>query len=433
MMKALFDRLYQTFFREDIDFHARNFNLLALAGVLVSFCIGTGSLFTDDWKAAAACYFLCAFAVALLIYSSRTEKYKRCYYLTIGVIFLAGFSVIFFLGGGFLSGMPLFFVFAVVFTAFLLEGRELILMSAVELMVYSTDILLAWRFPQWVIWHRNTMEIAMDVLICTILAAVSLGASAHLQVKQYRTQQLKLDEQNAMLAQMNQSKTEFLANASHEMRTPLTVVSVNIQMVMELLKRMDGLSDGQEPVELLADAQEEIMRLARMVDGMLMLNAASGTGEAMEKTRLDLSALLYGVEDVMRLVLDRQGNRLQTEIQKELILFGNMDLLTQVIINLIENADKHTRQDVVRLCAKEDAGEITVTVRDNGSGISPELLPHVFERGVSDGGTGFGLFLSKMAVESHGGTIRIASEPGKGTEVTITLPVYQGQFGGNGK
>jgi signal transduction histidine kinase len=82
-------------------------------------------------------------------------------------------------------------------------------------------------------------------------------------------------------------------------------------------------------------------------------------------------------------------------------------------------------------CAPQsESGKITITVKDNGSGIAPELLPHVFERGVTKGGSGVGLFLCKTVVESHGGIIQIESEEGAGTAVTFTLPVYQGQYGG---
>ena len=73
-----------------------------------------------------------------------------------------------------------------------------------------------------------------------------------------------------------------------------------------------------------------------------------------------------------------------------------------------------------------------VTVKDTGDGISAELLPRVFERGVSAGGTGFGLYLCKTVVESHGGRIWIESEPGSGTTVSLALPTYEGQYGGEG-
>jgi signal transduction histidine kinase len=73
-----------------------------------------------------------------------------------------------------------------------------------------------------------------------------------------------------------------------------------------------------------------------------------------------------------------------------------------------------------------DDGYLKITVTDNGSGIEPELLPHVFDRGVSGmGGTGFGLEICKKIIESHGGTITANSEPGKGTTVVFTLPIYK--------
>jgi signal transduction histidine kinase len=74
--------------------------------------------------------------------------------------------------------------------------------------------------------------------------------------------------------------------------------------------------------------------------------------------------------------------------------------------------------------------EIIITVRDTGIGISSEILPRVFERGVSTDGTGYGLYLCKTIVESHGGKIWIESEPGNGATIYYTLPVYEGQFGG---
>ena len=247
------------------------------------------------------------------------------------------------------------------------------------------------------------------------------------QVSLYRAQQWRVDEQNAVLAQVNRSKTQFLANTSHEMRTPLTVISVDVQTVMGLLKRMDGVTDDAEAQGLLRDAQAEIMRLSRMVHGMLSLNALA---DSAGKDKIDFSAMLGNTVEMMRLLLSKQDSQMVTESPGELSVFGSTDLLSQVIINLLQNAATHTSSGVIELQAAEHGGEIKVTVSDNGSGISPALLPHVFERGVSDGGTGFGLFLCKTVVESHGGRIQIESREGDGTTVAFTLPVYQGQFGG---
>ena len=255
-----------------------------------------------------------------------------------------------------------------------------------------------------------------------------LGICMFIHFRLYNDQQRKLDEQNELLSKANISKTEFLANTSHEMRTPLTVISVNIQTVADILEDMGNEMKDPSAIKLLQNAQGEIMRLARMVGGMLALASAS---EGADKGKIDISALLGDVGNMLQLTLQSRGNTLVTEgITDELIVFGDADLLSQVAINLIQNANTHTENDHITLGVDGSGGEITVTIRDNGTGSAPELLPCVCERGVSEGGTGFGLYLCKTVVESHGGRIWIESERGVGTTVFFTIPAYEGQYGG---
>lgn len=168
------------------------------------------------------------------------------------------------------------------------------------------------------------------------------------------------------------------------------------------------------------------MHLSRMVGGMLSLNSIT---DRTEKSKTDFSVLLNNTADMLRLFFIRQGNELISDVSDDLTVYGNADLLSQVIINLLQNANTHTKSGVIKLQASKDDGKLTVTVSDNGSGIPQQLLPHVFERGVTDGGTGVGLFVCKTVVESHGGTIHIESDGSSGTKVIVTLPVYQGQYG----
>lgn len=162
-----------------------------------------------------------------------------------------------------------------------------------------------------------------------------------------------------------------------------------------------------------------------------MLTLAS-MSENTDKKAVDFTTLLRGSAEMFSLHLQKGGNRLSAEIAGELNVFGNADLLAQVMANLLQNAAAHTQQGEVTLGARKAGHEVLATVKDTGSGISAELLPHVFERGVSTGGTGFGLYLCKTVVESHGGRIWIESTPGSGTIVTLVLPTYEGQFGGAG-
>ena len=131
---------------------------------------------------------------------------------------------------------------------------------------------------------------------------------------------------------------------------------------------------------------------------------------------------------MLRLSLQKNGNTLNTSIEPSLSVFGSADLLAQVLTNILQNAGQHTGNGTIALSAKKTSRTITVTVSDTGTGISGEMLPNVFERGVSDGGTGFGLYLCKTVLESHGGSIWIESRQGNGTAVYFSLPVYEGQL-----
>jgi signal transduction histidine kinase len=210
------------------------------------------------------------------------------------------------------------------------------------------------------------------------------------------------------------------------MRTPLTVTSVNVQTVMEILEDMGDKVGDPEAGKLLQSAQNEIMRLSRMVGGMLTLASMS---ESTDRRKLDLPVLLQSNIEMLRLNLGSKGNTIETDIESGLTVFGNADLLAQVLTNLLQNAGAHTHNGKVTVSAKKQGGEITVEVRDTGGGIPPELLPRVLERGITTDGTGFGLYLCKTVVESHGGRIWVESEPGIGTVVNYTLPVYKGQYG----
>lgn len=416
------------YFGHALDLRVRIFNVLATAGCVICLVemlanLSSGKGFVSlliDLSAAVL-------SAGLMVYAKRTQRYRACYLITILLIFLGLFPYLFFSMGGYHGGVPAFFVFAAVFTVFMLDGKTALFTTLLELAVYAGLYVLAYLRPDMVDSYPAERGYFINNLVDMVTVSAALGATMYAQIRMYRAQQRRVDQQNAVLEQINRSKTQFLANTSHEMRTPLTVISVNVQTVMGILTRMDGAAENTETQELLQDAQAEIMRLGRMVGGMLSLNSIA---DSTEKCRTDLSAVIGSTAEMMRLLITQRKNELVLNTASGLEVYGNADLLSQVIVNLLQNSNTHTDGGVIRLTAEAGAGQVRVSVIDNGSGISPELLPHVFERGVTDGGTGVGLFLCKTVVESHGGTIGIESEPGAGTTVSFTLPVYEGQYGG---
>ena len=421
-------RLIGSFFAAHLEFRVRLFHVLAMGGTLVSFAMCILSTFNyTGISQVLVNAMLTVLSFSLLMYSRRSGRYQICYMITIIAIFLGLFPMLFFSSGGYYGGMLAFFIFAVVFTIFMLEGIKAVIFSIVEVIFYTALFISAYLRPEWVNQFDSELGALTDIIISYATVSAVLGVCLYIHFRLYNAQQRQLDEQNAVLAQANRAKTEFLANASHEMRTPLTVTSVNVQVVMMMLEDMGESLSDPEARELLENAQSEIMRLSRMVGGMLTLASMS---EDTDRRKLDYTALLHSGVEMLRLTLASQGIVLETDIKDGLIVFGNADLLAQVLTNLLQNARAHTKNGTVKVYAEKHGTEITVTVRDTGSGIEKEILHSVFERGVSTGGTGFGLFLCKTVVESHGGSIWIESEPGNGTAVFFTLPVYEGQIGG---
>ena len=438
-MKTGLSRIYSTFLSPALDLRVRLFNVLAFGGTVISIIVTVLGVLNNSGIANVMIgLFSTILSFTLLTVSYKTGRYQLCYIITIVVIFICFFPLFFFSAGGYRSGMPVFFVFAVVFTMFMLEGKRAVVLSVVETLLYIAICVVAYMRPETVNFFETEQEMLIDVIVAVLSVNMVLGVCMFMYFKIYNEQQRRLDEQNAeldkqnaLLAQSNRTKQQFLANTSHEMRTPLTIISGNVQMVLRLLKDMDDTVKNADTDKLLKNAQSEIMRLSRMVGGMLTLASIS---EDAERKKADLTALLRSAVEMLWIVVQKRGNSLRAEINDDMTVFGDADLLSQVIMNLIQNAHAHTENDVISLVAVRDGRNIIVTVGDNGAGISPELLPNVFERGVSgkgEGGTGYGLFLCKTVVESHGGEIDIESEPGKGTTVRFTLPVYEGQFGGN--
>jgi len=189
--------------------------------------------------------------------------------------------------------------------------------------------------------------------------------------------------------------------------------------------------DLAEAHSALDTVREETQRLGRMVSGMISLASMSGITE--NRRRVDFAALLGSSVEAFRLPMEKYHNAFQVKIDPDLPdVFVEHDRFTQVMANLLTNAADHTRDGQVFITAEHDGPVITVQISDTGDGIERSLLPVVLERGVSGrGSTGYGLYICKTVVEAHGGTIKIESEPGKGTTIIFTVPVYGGQEAGH--
>ncbi len=224
------------------------------------------------------------------------------------------------------------------------------------------------------------------------------------------------------------SQRAFIGDASHELRTPLSVIRANA----ELLKRhlSEPVSANREAVE---DIISESDRLGRLVSQMLTLAQADAGQAALSLSEVALDELADEVARSMRLLAERRGVSLETDVGGPVRLRGDGDLLRELMVILTDNAIKYTDTGgKVRLEVRSaSSGKAAVRVSDTGSGIPADALPHIFDRfyrvdkarAREAGGAGLGLAIARWIAEAHGGSIRVESVPGVGTAVTVELPV----------
>lgn len=222
-----------------------------------------------------------------------------------------------------------------------------------------------------------------------------------------------------------QEQVRFTADASHELRTPVSVMLTQIQLA---LSRERSPEEYRKTLETCERAAE---RMRTLVNQLLELTRAD-TGEAtliMEKCDLAHVAR-ESLEFIQPLALKKKISL--THSIEPVKMKADVMKLGQVLINLLNNAIQHNSEGVeVSLTVEQNGSRAIIRVADNGVGIPPDALPHLFDRfyrvdkarSRGKGSSGLGLAICKVIVESHGGTIRAQSEPGQGAEFVIELPV----------
>jgi len=248
------------------------------------------------------------------------------------------------------------------------------------------------------------------------------------------TDQTREDEVGKLITAFNQtlsrldqlftSQQRFLGDVSHELRTPLTVIKGNVG----LMRRIGADEESMSNIE------GEVDRLTRLVGDLLLINQTETGAMALNFSKVDLDVVLLDVFKQMKVIA---GDRVSLKLEglAPIQINGDKDRLKQVFFNLVGNALQYTSKgDEIRIIMQTGDKWVRICVKDNGPGISPEDLPHIFERFYRGEksrkrtiGTGFGLGLSiaQWIVNQHGGSIEVHSELRKGTEFTVQFPLFE--------
>jgi two-component system sensor histidine kinase VicK len=229
---------------------------------------------------------------------------------------------------------------------------------------------------------------------------------------------------------LEDSRREFVANVSHELRTPLTTIKSYSETLLDS-------TEDEEQSKFLTVIINEVDRMTRIVKDLLTLSSLDSKKLSTFFTEFSLDELLRDITAKMSMEAKSHNHRLEyypsTSIPN---IFGDRDRIEQVITNILSNSIKYTPDGGrIEVYAGYLYNEAYIKIKDNGIGIKQEDLSRIFERfyrvdkarSRESGGTGLGLAIAKNFIELHGGTIKVDSEIGKGTEVLIKLPVSQNE------
>jgi signal transduction histidine kinase len=228
----------------------------------------------------------------------------------------------------------------------------------------------------------------------------------------------------------HQSQRDFVANVSHELKTPLTSIRGFAQAILD---GTAALPDERERAAMVI--RDESDRLQRLVQGLLDLARLDSGQVDFERHRVDLNALLMAVVERLSVKAREAQVRVELNLPEFPALVGDGDRLAQVFTNLLDNAIKHSKRDgIVRVWGETSQGWVSVHVDDTGAGIPSEDLERIFERfyvvnkarpGGMDRGTGLGLAISQEIVRKHRGYVKAQSRVGHGSRFSVQLPIVR--------
>jgi heavy metal sensor kinase len=239
---------------------------------------------------------------------------------------------------------------------------------------------------------------------------------------------LALNRMIARLEEAFQIANQFTVDASHEIRTPLTIIRGELEGLVQ------DASLRAETVEQAGNILEEVERLTRIVEGLLLVSRLDAGEAHMRHEPVDLGEIVNSTADQMELLSKEKLLTVRRQVSQGVMVEADLVRLKQVAVNLLDNAIKYTPEggDILLKVGSRD-GRALFEITDTGIGISPPALPHIFQRFFRSDevkasrmeGTGLGLAIVQSIAEAHGGTVSVESDVNRGSKFRIELPLLK--------
>jgi signal transduction histidine kinase len=300
----------------------------------------------------------------------------------------------------------------------------------VQLGTYSFIVLVASQFlfvqdPTGKVLNIITLIFAV---IITLIVTREVSKE-HAHQGEIETLNAKLGAANIRLAQLDNQKDEFLSFATHQLRSPLTSIKWGLGAVGDALIDKHGDAETRTIVDHLAVTTNDLIST---VNDLLDISKIEQGGLVLKKEEFDIYDTTARIVEEFKITAQKKGLKLlMTGDVKPQVIMGDATKFRQVIVNLVDNAIKYTKEGSVTVSFTHEAKQVRIAVSDTGPGIAADELKQLFDKFIrgaagkaSQAGSGLGLYLARKIVEMHGGKMSVASEGlGKGSTFTVILPI----------
>jgi response regulator RpfG family c-di-GMP phosphodiesterase/signal transduction histidine kinase len=430
--------LRQLFFGEELDIQQRQLNLILIVAILfgfVSLCLSAFvGLSVQGVIVVLLTIFVAGLSLWLSVKKGNTLAAALIITTTANVIL---FPIMYFSNGGLHSGMPLWLVLGLIFSWLILQGKICYVMYFINILVASGCILLEQWHPEFVNEIDGGMIEAFDVIQSLIIISCIIGIifkfQTYLYVKQQRImakQDEKLLETLDELNRADRAKSDFLANISHEIRTPINAVLGMDEMIL----RENQQSNIDQYARNIESAGQTLLALIN--DILDFSKIESGKMEIIPD-KYDLFELLKDSYNMISMRARDKNLKLEVKNDETIPfrLYGDEIRVRQITFNLLTNAVKYTKEGKVTLLvnwerkSKEEM-VLKIAVKDTGIGITEENQERLFEsferieerKNRHIEGTGLGLSITKQLLDLMGGTMSVESEYGAGSTFSVEIP-----------
>ena len=429
-LERLKDKFYGYIYNTEINIKDRTFVLFSSMyfGALIIALI-VGLFLHEPLSSTISSLVTVILSIGSLVFIVKKGVFKTAKIVVAFIMVFFFQPVMFFTKGGLHAGALFTLLLGTYYLVLVLEGRFRVIMCLIDLAVLLACWIIAYNRPELVTAYSREADFIYSFAKYLIIAFV-LTAVITFQTRVYRKEARLAEEKTKELEELNRSQNRFFSSMSHEIRTPInTVLGLN-----EIILRQEDASD-----EIRKDArniQGAGKMLLALINDILDVSKIEAGKMDIVPVNYDVSSLLSEIVNMIWLKAEEKGLKFNVEIDPNVpqMLFGDEVRIKQILINLLNNAVKYTKEGSIGMhmeCEYSETGNVLlkINVSDTGMGIKADALPHLFdsfqrvdeEKNRYIEGTGLGLSIVKQLVELMDGEITVNSVYGEGSVFAVTL------------